>query len=237
MAAGTGPYGAPTFAAVQPEIATITRTCVYTLGGQPSEVLTGQIIARDWHTLLTATNVQGPYVIVAGSWAGFPARMFAYEYPDEVVGMVLIDALHEEDTVQERAILASYDDNQAVKDLLEELVEPIFDYASYPKSEEEVRAARLALGEQRLLGDKPLIVLTPEPKKDEEWSPGLPEELSVRLRDNWVALQKDAATLSSNSLFIVVEDTGHTIQQDRPEVIIDAIRKVVEAVRTGAPLE
>jgi pimeloyl-ACP methyl ester carboxylesterase len=50
-------------------------------------------------------------------------------------------------------------------------------------------------------------------------------------------LQEDNATLSSNSKFIMVEGSGHDIEVDQPEVVVEAIQQVIEAVRTGAPLE
>jgi pimeloyl-ACP methyl ester carboxylesterase len=50
-------------------------------------------IARQLHTALENANIQPPYILVGHSFGGDPVRMFASEYPDEVVGVVLVDAV------------------------------------------------------------------------------------------------------------------------------------------------
>ena len=47
------------------------------------------------HALLQAAGVPGPYVLAGHSWGGFMARFYAATYPDEVVGLVLVDAYTE----------------------------------------------------------------------------------------------------------------------------------------------
>ena len=77
------------------------------------------------------------------------------------------------------------------------------------------------------LGDLPMVVLAsgtflmviPEPR------------LGSHMHNVWQELQKDLARLSSNSKFVAVEDSGHFIQVDRPQVVTDAIRELVEQVR------
>jgi pimeloyl-ACP methyl ester carboxylesterase len=44
-------------------------------------------------------------------------------------------------------------------------------------------------------------------------------------------LHRDLARLSSNGTHMIVDNSGHFIQVDEPEVVIHAIRQVVEAVR------
>ena len=47
------------------------------------------------HALLQAAGIPGPYVLAGHSWGGFMARFYAATYPDEVVGLVLVDAYSE----------------------------------------------------------------------------------------------------------------------------------------------
>jgi pimeloyl-ACP methyl ester carboxylesterase len=49
----------------------------------------------DLRALLHAAQVPGPYVLVGHSYAGLVTRLYASSYPDEVVGMVLVDILSE----------------------------------------------------------------------------------------------------------------------------------------------
>jgi pimeloyl-ACP methyl ester carboxylesterase len=82
---------------VQPKVAETTRVCVYDRAGRgwsepDPEPITLARTARNLHTLLTNARVVGPYVLVGHSIGGIYVRQFAAEYPDEVVGMVLVDA-------------------------------------------------------------------------------------------------------------------------------------------------
>jgi pimeloyl-ACP methyl ester carboxylesterase len=44
-------------------------------------------------------------------------------------------------------------------------------------------------------------------------------------------LQKDLATLVPNAHFAIATESGHNIHQDQPDLVISAIRQVVDAVR------
>ena len=53
----------------------------------------GSDAAADLHGLLEAAGVPGPYLLVGGSFGGLLATTFAGTYPDEVAGIVLLDAI------------------------------------------------------------------------------------------------------------------------------------------------
>ena len=50
---------------------------------------------RSLHALLQTAHFPGPYVFAAHSFGGIFARLYASTYPNEVVGIVLVDALSE----------------------------------------------------------------------------------------------------------------------------------------------
>ncbi len=84
---------------VQPEVAQFTRAVSYDRAGHgwsdpAREPRTARQIAQELHTLLDATGVPGPYVLVGHSFGGYVNRAFAHMYRNEVVGMVLVDSLH-----------------------------------------------------------------------------------------------------------------------------------------------
>jgi len=56
---------------------------------------TARDLVSDLHALLQKAHVPGPYVFAAHSFGGIFARLYASTYPNEVVGMVLVDALSE----------------------------------------------------------------------------------------------------------------------------------------------
>ncbi len=45
-------------------------------------------------------------------------------------------------------------------------------------------------------------------------------------------MQQDYARRSSNSKLIIAEKSGHAIHQDEPELVIDAIKQVMNIART-----
>jgi pimeloyl-ACP methyl ester carboxylesterase len=90
---------------VWPEIAKTTRVCVYDRAGlgwsEPSpEPRTAENIVEELHTLLTKADLAGPYVLVGHSIGGLYVRLYAHHYPNDVVGMVLVDSSHEEQMVR-----------------------------------------------------------------------------------------------------------------------------------------
>ena len=91
------------------------------------------------------------------------------------------------------------------------------------KSYAEVRALHITS-----FGNMPLIVLSAG-----HWDP-IP---SISDADNnqawevWQEMQSELAELSSDSKQIIAEQSGHFIQLDQPELVIDAIREMLKTNR------
>src|SRR5215217_191523 len=94
----------PSGSAVLPKVGKFTRVCAYDRPGTTSfdgtlspstpvvQPTTAQDGAADLHALLRAAKEPGPYVLVAHSWGGLNVRLYASTYPEEVSGLVLLDA-------------------------------------------------------------------------------------------------------------------------------------------------
>lgn len=85
---------------VQPAVARFTRVCSYDRAGygwsdNGPGPRTSQQIVKELHLLLARAQIDGPYVLVGHSFGGLNMRLYAYHYPKEVVGMVLLDATSE----------------------------------------------------------------------------------------------------------------------------------------------
>ena len=78
------------------------------------------------------------------------------------------------------------------------------------------------------LGNIPLIVLSHDPAKPMQ---GAPPDLDRQIQPVWMQMQQDLTHLSSNGSQIIAFGSGHYIQVDRPDLVIDAIHRVVEAAR------
>ena len=86
---------------VQPEVAKFSRVCSYDRAGygwsdsgpKPRSSLQ---IAHELKQLLQGAGEQGPYVLVGHSMGGYDIRVYTGLYPRDVVGLVLVDASHED---------------------------------------------------------------------------------------------------------------------------------------------
>ena len=89
---------------VQPAISKTSTTVSYDRAGYAwSEEgplpRTGRQIAYELHKALHNAGINGPYVMVGQSYGGFLVRSFARFYRKEVVGLVLVDALNENEKI------------------------------------------------------------------------------------------------------------------------------------------
>lgn len=223
--------------AVFPKLAAFTRVCAY---DRPGTTLGTDRFSRsdavpmprsaadavdDLHQLLAAARLRGPYVMVGHSTGGLIARLYAASYPDQVVGLVLVDAIAETmQTLLTPEQWAQY--NRLV------LVAPPPALAGYRDLETidfDVSFAqmRAAAGARPL----PFAVLS----KGQPFA--LPSDLPLGLGDAveraWQASQDWLAALLPGTRHVVVADSSHYIQVERPQVVVDAVEQVVAAVRSS----
>jgi pimeloyl-ACP methyl ester carboxylesterase len=104
---------------VQPEVAKFTHVCSYDRAGygwsDPGpEPRTSAQIATELKAVLDAAGERGPFVLVGHSFGGFNVRVFAGLQPKQVLGMVLVDASHE-DWKQRLDTLLSPDARESLK--------------------------------------------------------------------------------------------------------------------------
>jgi len=98
-----GESSAIVWARVQGDVAQFTRVCSYDRAGYGwsdpvREELVPQRVAEMLHDLLAQAGEKPPYLMVAHSMGGVYVRTFTAVYPADVVGMVLVDTSHENQT-------------------------------------------------------------------------------------------------------------------------------------------
>ena len=203
---------------VQSGIAELTRVCAYDRAGEGNSSSvpahkTVEAMVRDLHALLDAAGIEGPYVIVGHSFGGRVVRPFANLYPNDVVGMVLVDPGHEDFQTRAEATLAP-----------EEWLQYLEATGGAALRVQEMQGA---VGLEPP-GDFPLVVLSASGYIDHD---GLANDVDERLHQVLVGLHKELVALSPNGTHIVAEGSGHGIQYDRPDLVLAAVRQVVEDVR------
>ena len=95
--------------AVQPRVAAKTRACLYDRAGygfsDPSpRAADAENAVDDLHALLRAAGIAPPYVLVGNSFGGAAAELFAWRFPAEVSGLVLVEPMHEDENIRPDAL-------------------------------------------------------------------------------------------------------------------------------------
>jgi pimeloyl-ACP methyl ester carboxylesterase len=226
---------------VQPDVARFTRVCSYDRAGMgysdsgPSP-RTARRIAKELAELLAGSGIAGPVVLVGESIAGFNARMFASDHPEHAAGLVLVDASHEDDAHEVPRIarfvpllstigvfrLLGVSFGQPIESLAPSVRQyaraTMFRASGYQAAADEIIHIRETISEVK--GSRrrltiPVLVVTGAGGADE----------------NWRRLQQDQASLSERGCLITAQQSGHVVAIDQPQVVVDAIRTVVEIVR------
>jgi pimeloyl-ACP methyl ester carboxylesterase len=222
---------------------------------------TAAVMVEELHTLLATAEVPGPYVLVGHSFGGLLVRLHATRYPQEVAGLVLVDSAHEDQYRRApgeiRELLPQVEEQtrqqfEGLKVLIENgsldagmlpvppgLPASAADtfralVAASPKHVDSFIAEQQAVeaihAELRVtsLGDLPLVVLSHgQPMA----MPGLSDEVNQANEQTWQQLQGELAALSSRGRLVVAEGSGHYLQLERPQLVIDAIGQVVASRR------
>jgi len=244
--------GGPSLAwfAVQEQISQFARVCLYDRAGYQwsDEAAAPRSMAdrvNDLHALLVNAQLPEPYILVGHSYGGFLVRLFARQYPESVAGLVLVDAPHE-DVYFQREVLAFYRKVtwmlRAMKTLsrfgLPRFLSRRFarpDPGLPPAVSERLAAMTVrreyfaaAIDDVRSiqpsehfgpLGDLPVTVIT--------HGQPFPGPFAV-LEKGWRAGQERLAALSTNGALLVAEKANHMIHMDEPDMIVAAVRSVIE---------
>jgi pimeloyl-ACP methyl ester carboxylesterase len=250
---------------VQPDIATTTRMCAYDRAGfgwseSGPAPRTSQQIVTELHTLLHNAGIPGPYILVGHSFGGAHVQLYASQYPGEVAGLVLLDptpaAYFDQLTAEERqAALPPIGMLRMLQFIhpfglirlldfgawktgmpLEQLspdIQPAVKALSFRPTVPGTLYAEAAAFETSLAqlvavtpfrADIQLIVLL----RGQVMGP--PDQDAAGKAANAALVQR-----SANGQLVVAENSGHYIQFERPDLVIAAVRQVVEAVRTAQP--
>jgi len=153
---------------VQPAISKTTTTVSYDRAGYAwSEEgpfpRTGRQIAYELHTALQNAGLKAPYILVGQSFGGFLVRTFAKYYSKEVVGLVLVDALNE----NEKIII----NNQEIRirDMAKGRIAPGIQYTTKKNIDTASQKENNPLASNTSI-EPPLDRLSPEDQKMQLWA-------------------------------------------------------------------
>jgi pimeloyl-ACP methyl ester carboxylesterase len=245
---------------VLPQVATSARVVAYDRAGlgwsDPGTApLDTAKSARQLHSLLQQNGIPAPYVLAGHSYGGLVMRLFADLYPDEVVGVVLVDSSHPDQWINIPASKGGSTvamGNRVTAFLCRLGVMRLFHLEKsfiegLPDQQYGEMQAYLARPEPWIVGADGLIAwrdLSREQVNNTKGLGNLPlVVLSVTEQDMYAEaltkLQNELPALSSNSQHITIQGATHYTMVSKAEYakqVSDAILRVVEVARTGEPL-
>ena len=230
------------------DIASFARVCAYDRAGyawseagpEPRTIIN---ITGELRELLRTARVDPPYVLAGHSFGGLVVQLYASRFPDEVAGMVLVDSAHPDLARRPgqlermrgialrlkllaplgiaRHIIDPPTGNPesrptSVREMEKELLATTRSFRTMASELPGLRESlNQAAKDRPRLGRKPLVVLTE----------------GRRRKEFWHAMQEQFTELSDSSEWQVVDGAGHFIHQDEPDIVVDAVRRVVESAR------
>jgi pimeloyl-ACP methyl ester carboxylesterase len=222
---GAGPYsGIESGNKLRSRVSTFTSIVTYARAGRsPSEPPTSPRslvnVAEDLHALLQRAGCHPPYVLVGASLGGLYVRAFSMLYPNEVAGLVLVESAHERTWLEgDRraglapgtaiagtiAVLRSRNDVVSVQEM--EDLSPVW--------------ATGKLGIAGKMPDVPMVAITGM-KPDRP-----PEQLKV-IRE----LHEELLASTTHGRHILTNKSGHNVLSSEPDLVVTAVRSVVDAAR------
>lgn len=229
---------------IQPEISKVARVVSYDRGSYrwsrtKRKSLTSLDSVEELKEILNHLNIKPPYVLVGHSFGGLSMRLFASMYPDEVLGLVLEDAAHENQYIlsQEnskrikkfrRLVTFGYVTSMVgIPRILKQKIGRKFlakeyddslKYIGYTQGAyksvyreymDTVKSANQLLHAKPLPLDLPVIVISAKKQ---------PEE--------WMRYQLLLTKLTYNTLHIEA-DTGHSVHLEDPKIVIACILELI----------
>jgi pimeloyl-ACP methyl ester carboxylesterase len=231
---------------VQPEIAPFARVCSYDRAGygwsdRSPKPRVPSVIAEELHSLLEKAGERPPFILVGHSMGAFNVLMFAHRYPQQVAALVLVDGSHPDESLRFawkqklslrflqftmpfglprlRKWCAGRDPAlqglRAAVNCKAKVVQTHYQqWETFPAARAEMRNIVTPLG-------IPLVVISRD----------LAMGGNKAGEQRWAQLQKRLLQLSSNSSQVVAQGSGHDIPVQRPDVIIETVRRLIEQTR------
>jgi pimeloyl-ACP methyl ester carboxylesterase len=229
---------------VQDGVAKFTRICTYDASGtawsDPGALVSCADRVNEVRALLKNASIPGPYIVAGLSVGALVARQFASSYPSEIAGVVIVDhafidlgggppsapsgapVLDSRPVIIEQTPIVMTVENSSTFSNLPERDQKLHRWATSLKpvlptvETAEACQSQLRMTEQGAhpLGSTPLVVVS-----------------TLNRHSNYKKLQTELLALSNRSEQLIADQSFHSVEIDQPDVVVDAIRLVVDKAR------
>jgi pimeloyl-ACP methyl ester carboxylesterase len=171
-------------------------------------------VIGDLRNLLDAAGIEPPYVLLGASFGGLPAYLYANQYPDEVVGMVLLDAMFPDLLSIDDLLPAEFRQEASSEDDLNNSLERISHFEMLTEA-------------QQYIGNEPQIPLIFLASEQDPPTSGVPEW------DEEIVPVATAFVDRFDPGELIWVDAPHFMESAIPDEITDALLRVVDQATTG----
>ena len=212
------------WAALQIKLSEITTVVTYDrlgLGGSDTTNTPRSIenLSSELNEFLTTNEIPGPYLVVGHSLGTCILRKYQNDHPERVLGMILIDPPHEDQFKRLMAVKSKEDQETTLRDR-----EKFEKTLKKGERNEAImyRQQMAAMKEVRYPTNIPITIIG-----SFKVSQGAAEEdrrIKKELFDQWL---KQAPQIK----LIMTTKSGHYIQDSEPELVIDEVKLMLDALR------
>ncbi len=225
------------------EITNRARACIYDRAGYAwsdpgNSTRHVTRLASEARQLLSKLDIDNKVILVGHSYGGLIMRQLASTMPDKVLGLILVDASHEEQFTRlagessksmlptsNNFVVSAPELPAGLRDDIKKKVQAFSrmrkTYTALHAEISSFRDSCTYIKQTRGKFDFPVVVI----------SRGLDPYIDTSEANNkdkiWHELQTDLLTLSDNSQQIIASESGHHIHIDQPELIIESIDQLL----------
>jgi len=192
---------------VAPSVSDFTSVFLYDRDGIGNSYYSGnprdsEAVVKSLRILLERSEINYPIILVGHSFGSLCTRLFASIYPEDVIGMILVDPTPE--------------------NILDFINEEDFNSIRGEGTYEEILTSCKQITKSKIhLRNMPVVVI----------SAGIPDYHTKESYTNWLKAHREILNISNNSKQIISTRGAHNLHMQEPALVINEIKEMFAELR------